>query len=109
MLNWTGGGTTANDFLVITGLSATPEVSDATTYDGAIFICTAAAAPGTFTVKGDITGQLPATSGEISTGLLLINAASHGSNFTAPLVGGGNIDSGILLFSDGFFTLLSVN
>ena len=110
VLNWTGGGTTANDFLIIIGLAAAPSASDATIYDGAIFTCTAAAAPGTFTVKGDITGQLPATAGTANaTGILLINAASHGSTFTAPLVGGGNIDSGILLYTDGFYTLLPVN
>jgi len=110
VLNWTGGGATANDFLIITGLSAAPEASDPTIYDGAIFFCTAAAAPGTFTVKGDITGQLAATAGVTNAaGILLINAASQGSTFTAPLVGGGNIDAGILLYADGFFTLLTVN
>ena len=85
-LAWTGGG--ASDQVRITAWSTT---LDPTT---PVVVCTAGASAGTFTIPGNITGQLadPHQQG----GTLSIYTLGVPANFTASLKAGGSLDSGVI-------------
>jgi uncharacterized protein (TIGR03437 family) len=85
-LSWTGG--TADDQVRIIAWSTT---FDPTT---PVVVCTASASGGTFTVPGNITGQLadPHQQG----GVLSIYTLGTPAHFTAPLKAGGSLDSGVI-------------
>ncbi|MBI3278765.1 MAG: hypothetical protein HYZ57_02870 [Acidobacteria bacterium] len=97
-LNWTGGG----DGLVTAVGFAGSQVGGTQTnpiFDVAVFSCAAPASAGTLSVPSTVLQQLPAVSGDISTGaigtlsVLAVPDASRGQGvFTAPLTAGGNVD-----------------
>ena len=87
-LSWTGGN--ASDLVYITGGSFTTTGTGVNQiFDSWIFVCTTNAGAGAFTVPGSILTQLPAT----ATGSLTVLSGAN-ATFNAPLVAGGNIDSG---------------
>jgi uncharacterized protein (TIGR03437 family) len=111
VLNWTGGGTGASDFLVIIGGSASPDPADATVLDTAVFICTAPAAPLTFTVPAADTAPLPPTTGVASaTGFLFLTEVdlSAAGPFTAKLASGAPLDAATLAYSETLIMTLGV-
>lgn len=89
-LNWTGGGASDQVRIVINGL-----IFSGTT---AFVMCTAAAKDGTFTVPGSFTQQLSSNAGGA---VLNVYDFSTPAKFTAPLVKGGKLDSGIVTFAIG--------
>ncbi|HWB83746.1 MAG TPA: hypothetical protein VG675_06375 [Bryobacteraceae bacterium] len=95
-INWTGGGGD-QDYVIIGGESSAPSVADATKTVAVLFYCVARASDQHFTVPANVLGQLPATTGDITSGsigaLILLNGLS-GTQFTAPLTAGGNLDLG---------------
>ena len=105
-VNWTGGG---SDVVEILGASGTRVggTDQNPIFDFGVFICFANASAGSFTVSSSILSQLPATTGDISTGtsigLLGLELLGTGTNgrFTAPLTAGGNIDFGMFTFQNG--------
>ncbi len=108
-LNWTGGGST--DLVEVIGFSGfvVGNIGDSPVYDGSVFICTTTAGNGSFTVPAAVLQQLPVTPGDATVGLGGLGIVSTpklapGSGlFTAPLVAGGNIDTGVFLGAVGFF------
>ncbi len=84
-VKWTGGGAADQVRIVINGL-----VFSGTT---AFVVCTAAAQDGTFTVPASFTQQLASDAGGA---VLNIYDFSTPAKFTAPLVAGGKLDSGIV-------------
>jgi hypothetical protein len=88
-LGWSGGGSSDSDTvrLIAFGLQAsglTPVV-----------ICTAPANAGTFDIPGNLTGQL---AGDFGQGVLLAYNVAQPVHFSAPLVAGGSLDSGVISF-----------
>jgi hypothetical protein len=99
-LNWTGGN--PSDLVEIIGSSSTVTGTGTnTTSDTWTFICTTTAGAKTFTVPPSVLTQLPPvtasaiTNGSASGFLEVVSGVF--ANFTAPLVAGGNIDSGAFL------------
>jgi uncharacterized protein (TIGR03437 family) len=90
-LNWTGGN--ASDLVEIFGSSSTGTGANQTT-DTWSFICTTNAGARTFTVPSSVLTQLPASSA--NGGSLMVISGPFAS-FTAPLVAGGNIDTGTFI------------
>ena len=59
-------------------------------YDVGLFVCTAPASAGSFTVPGSVTSYLSPVASTSTTSIgLLIVAAQNASNFTAPILAGG--------------------
>ena len=107
-VTWTGGG---NHPVFITGISGQQAGGTALApiLDFVGFTCTANGSAGTFTVPSSILSQLPAT-GRLETALLGISMYtdfSAAAKFTAPLIAGGSIDSG--LFDATVLILKDVN
>ena len=96
-LAWSGGN--SSDLVQIIGYSGTSSGTGANvTVDAVQFVCTTTAGRGGFTVPSDVLLQLPAISaGQISggsgTGYLAVMSSVTPATFTAPLVGGGNIEN----------------
>jgi len=102
-LNWTGGN--VSDLVEIVGSSSTTTGTGANaSTDSWTFICTTNAGAGTFTVPSSILTQLPKVSASSITagGFLEFASVVNPSTFTAPLTGGGSIDSGTFLSLVGF-------
>ncbi len=105
-LTWSGGG---SDVVEIFGASGTRVggTDQNPIFDFGVFICFANASAGSFTVSSSILSQLPASTGDItsgnSIGLLGLQLVGTGTNgrFTAPLKAGGNIDFGVFTFTNG--------
>jgi uncharacterized protein (TIGR03437 family) len=110
-VSWSGGG---NDIVTITGVSGTTVAGSSQTnptYDASIFICSASASAGTFTVSSSVMSQLtPTPAGGLFSGAgigaVSVSATTNvivGSNgtFTAPLTSGGNIDTGLFISTVG--------
>jgi hypothetical protein len=97
-ITWTGGG--SND-LYIVGASGNQAGGTQTNpvYDMTTFVCLTKANLLNFSVPSAVLSQLPATSGN-GVGLLALQLNGK-ATFTAPLTAGGNIDSGVFLFSTG--------
>ena len=91
-LNWTGGN--SSDLLEISGSSFVSSTGSTTS---TTFVCITTAGQGTFTVPSSILTQLPAT----TTGGSLVVASGAFTSFQAPLVAGGNIDTGIFTSFSG--------
>jgi uncharacterized protein (TIGR03437 family) len=106
-LAWTGGN--ASDPVQIIG-SATRVTGSGTneTFDMWVFTCTTTAGARTFTVPASILTQLPAVSASdmaSGTGFGSLGVYSGViANFTAPLVAGGNIDTGAFVSLVGIGT-----
>jgi hypothetical protein len=83
--NWTGSGLDQVTILV------TSSAVTATNTHIATITCTVPAGPGTFSVPVASLGYLPPG----NTGAISIQAVSGTGVFTAPLVGGGQIDIGV--------------
>lgn len=91
-VRWSGGGTEADATVNIVGLSGTQVGGDSQNpiYESSLFVCTAPASVGNFTVPGSVTGYLSPVAAGSTTGLgLLTVAASNTTKFTAPIVAGG--------------------
>jgi uncharacterized protein (TIGR03437 family) len=88
-VKWSGGGNTPQDFVSISGFGAAPTGSGS---EVVWFQCRAQATDRSFTVPADVTSQIP--SGVLVTGLVMVASvpASGRFSFTAPMVGGGNLD-----------------
>jgi uncharacterized protein (TIGR03437 family) len=108
-LAWSGGN--ATDLVVITGYAGTTSGTGASaTVDATQFVCTTTAGRGGFTVSPDVLNQLPAiTAAQIAsgagTGYLVVSTSvtptTGNGLFTAPLVAGGSIDTGVFIGSVG--------
>jgi hypothetical protein len=101
-ITWTGGA--AGQVVVITGFAGTSTSSGgATTNTATIFACLADAGPGSFSVPSPVLSQLPAASGDLTTGSVGFLSVQSGvsSKFTAPLTAGGNIDYAVFSSANG--------
>lgn len=108
-VNWTGGS--ADDLVTISGSAGTLVPGSDGIYDGALFVCTARASAGTFTVPTSILQQMPAAEGLSLTGLtpnlnsiavLTVNVSSgNPPRISAPLTAGGNVEFGTFTYSFG--------
>jgi uncharacterized protein (TIGR03437 family) len=85
-LTWTGGN--SNGYVLVEGLGE--GTVKAGSVIGAIFVCIAPAAPGTFTVPPSVLLSLP-TSATTSLGILLLGAEGTVQTFTAPGLDAGYI------------------
>jgi uncharacterized protein (TIGR03437 family) len=102
-LNWTGGGTGAQDYVVITGFSAVPETANPNLYDVAVFYCTSSASSGDFTIPAADTQPLSVTtSSPNASGFLFLTTVSPSSStpFNARLRSGGSVDSSTIIYND---------
>jgi hypothetical protein len=95
---WTGGGT---GLVTITGTGVIVATSEAT-----VFICTARASAGTFTVPVSVLQQMPVIANdETSVGTLAVMAISDVANgqglFSAPLIGGGTTALAFFTYTTG--------
>jgi hypothetical protein len=110
-VTWTGGG--SGEVVSISGTSGTT-VSGSNpnnpVYDAGVFICTANASAGTFTVPTAVLSQLPATppgglTSGTGVGAMVVSSTTNvtptNGTFTAPLTAGGNIDSGFFISTVG--------
>ena len=110
-LAWMGGNST--DIVAILGMSGAITNTDPNNpiYDADVFICTTTAGKNGFTVPTSVLQQLPVTPANTGAGLLMVLSATQPSAgngiFTAPLVKGGNIDSGIFQGTVGFMSMAS--
>jgi hypothetical protein len=108
-VTWTGGAPA--DIVNITGYSGVTVggTPSAPIYDSAVFVCTTTADKGRFDVPSSVLQQLPVTPADSANGtgaLVVISSSQPVANnglFTAPLVAGGNIDTGVFLSSSGLF------
>jgi uncharacterized protein (TIGR03437 family) len=91
-LNWNGGN--ASDLVEIIGSSSTSLGANAATTE---FVCTTTAGQKSFTVPASILNQLPASSNGSLEVFSFVNPTSGNGLFSAPLVGGGTIDTGFFL------------
>lgn len=106
-ITWSGG----SGQVFITGISGTTAggTQQDPIYDAAVFVCTANASAGNFTVPSSILSQLPAvtfdptssTSNGVGLLGLQLNGPAGGGSFMAPLVGGGNVDMANFTYSLG--------
>lgn len=101
-LTWTGGN--SSDLVEIIGSSSTINGTGTnSTTATTSFVCTTTAGKGGFTVPASILTQLQAVSAVSTTGSGFLAVASAGNPtngnglFSAPLTGGGNIDSGAFI------------
>ena len=104
-ITWSGGGA---GLVSISGVAAAVVGGTQTNpvLDAAVFVCTAQASAGNFTVPSTVLQQLPAVSADVtsgSIGLLSIGAipGANAGTFTAPLTAGGNVDSAAFIYSIG--------
>jgi hypothetical protein len=106
-VTWTGGG---DGLVTVSGFAGSQAGGTQTNpiYEAAVFSCIAQAAAGSLTVPSSVLQQLPQVSGDLSTGAIgnltvfaISNPASGQGVFTAPLVGGGNIDYGYFSYAVG--------
>jgi hypothetical protein len=101
---WSGGG---SGLVGITGIAAAQIGGTQTNpvLDAAVFVCTAQASAGNFTVPPAVLQQLPAVSADPTTGSLglLSVSAMPGTNttFNAPLTAGGNIENAVFMYAIG--------
>jgi len=87
-VNWSGAGT--NTFVVVSGIS----LSHQAPYAGAVFLCTAPAAAGTFTVPPHVLLSLPAGgNGQTPANSLHVSQVLEGLTFSAPGLDAGTITS----------------
>ena len=92
-IQWTGGGTEAGATVNMVGMSGSQVggTDQDPIYDIGMFVCTAAASAGSFTVPGSVTNYLsPVTAGSTTAIGLLSVSAFNTKAFTAPVVAGGN-------------------
>ena len=89
-IGWSGGANSDSDTvrLIVFGLQA----SGATP----VVICTAPANAGTFTIPANFTNQI---AGDFRQGALLAYNVTQPVHFSAPLVAGGSLDSGLISFA----------
>jgi hypothetical protein len=106
-VTWTGGGDGLVTISGFAGAQAGGTLTDPI-YDVAAFTCSAPASAGSFTIPSSVLQQLPQVSGDLTTGAIgnlsvfAIPDPSKGQGvFTAPLVGGGNIDFGFFSYAVG--------
>jgi hypothetical protein len=74
--------------------------------DAAVFVCTAQASAGNFTVPSAVLQQLPAVSADPTTGSLgllsvVATPSTNTGTFNAPLTAGGNIENAVFLYLIG--------
>lgn len=103
-VNWTGGG--SDNLVEIVGISGQSVGGTATNpiFDAGIFICLAPASALKFTVPSSVLMQLPATTGDLtsgSVGLLGVQLVVPGVKFNAPLTAGGTVDYATFNFTNG--------
>jgi uncharacterized protein (TIGR03437 family) len=112
---WTGGG---EGLVTVTGFAGNQKGGTQTNpiYDVAVFTCVAQASAGTLTVPSSVLQQLPAVSGDITSGaigtlaLLAVADPNKGQGFfTAPLTAGGNIDLGYFSYAIGSAKIVGFN
>jgi uncharacterized protein (TIGR03437 family) len=106
-VTWTGGG---DGLVTVTGFAGSQAGGTQTDpiYDVAAFSCIAQASAGNLTVPSSVLQQLPQVSGDLASGAIgnltvfaIPNPAAGQGVFTAPLVGGGNIDFGYFSYAVG--------
>jgi hypothetical protein len=111
-IHWTGGGT---GLVQITGTGLTASTTSAT---GALFICTAQASAGVFTVPASVLQQLPVitnqgANGDGTVGTLAVMAITDTGKgqglFSAPLKAGGTTDQTFLTYSIGTTKMTGFN
>ena len=111
-IHWTGGGT---GLVQITGTGLTASTTAAT---GALFICTAQASAGVFTVPVSVLQQLPVITnqgadGDGTVGTLAVMAITDTGKgqglFSAPLKAGGTTDQTFLTYSIGTTKMTGFN
>jgi uncharacterized protein (TIGR03437 family) len=88
-LGWSGGGSSDSDTVRLIAFRL--QASGLTP----VVICTAPANAGTFDIPGNLTGQL---AGDFGQGVLLAYNVAQPVHFSAPLVAGGSLDSGVISF-----------
>jgi hypothetical protein len=107
-IGWSGGNPTDTVALIGTSGSIIGGTTDDPIYDSGVFICTTTADKKTLTAPASILGQMPATPATNGSGALIVQSATQVNStngmFTAPLVKGGNIDSGTFQASTGFLS-----
>jgi len=111
---WTGGGGTDIVSLTVFGGTSTT-VNNVTTTDATIVTCLAAASAGTFTIATSYLSQLPAVSGDLTSGalgaasVLSVTVPPNGTISPTPaLTAGGNVDYFLFSGSSGGFKNLSI-
>jgi uncharacterized protein (TIGR03437 family) len=106
-ITWSGGG---DGLVTITGFSGSQAGGSQTNpiFDVTLFSCVAQAAAGSFTVPSSVLQQLPAASGDITSGgigflavLAVADASKNQGVFTAPLTAGGNVDFAAFSYATG--------
>lgn len=106
-ITWSGGG---DGLVMVTGFAGAQVGGSQTDpiFDVTVFACTAPASTGSFTVPSSVMQQLPAVSGDVTSGgigflgVLAVADASKGQGvFTAPLTAGGTIDFASFSYSVG--------
>jgi hypothetical protein len=111
-IHWTGGGT---GLVQITGTGLTASTTSAT---GSLFICTAQASAGVFTVPASVLQQLPVITnqgadGDGTVGTLAVMAITDTGKgqglFAAPLKAGGTTDLTFLTYSIGTTKMTGFN
>lgn len=107
-IGWSGGNPTDTVALIGTSGAIVSGTGADTIYDSGVFICTTTADKKTLTAPASILGQMPATPATNGSGALIVQSATQVNStngmFTAPLVKGGNIDSGTFQASTGFLS-----
>jgi uncharacterized protein (TIGR03437 family) len=106
-ITWTGGGSGVVAIIGLSGVQAGGTQQNPL-YDSAVFVCTAPASAGSFSVPASVLQQLPAAPsaasiGGSNLGLLTVTATSdfNQGRFNAPLTAGGNIDVAYMSYSIG--------
>lgn len=101
-MTWTGGGTSAQPNVNITGNATVVNSKDGSHNRGKSFVCMAPASAGRFVIPADITKQLPVPSadGDVALGSLGITTGG-GSPFNASLTNGQPLDGGFFGFGEG--------
>jgi hypothetical protein len=86
-VNWSGGGSSDSDTvrIVAWGLRISGAIP--------VVICTAPTKAGSFTIPGNLTGQI---AGDVGSGALVAYSASQPIPFSAPLAAGGSLDSAVI-------------
>ena len=114
-ITWSGGG---DGLVTISGFAGSQVGGTQTNpiYDVAGFTCIAQASAGNFSVPSGVLQQLPAVSGDVTSGaigtvgVLAIPDAARGQGvFTAPLAAGGNVDFSYFSYAVGSSKVVGFN
>jgi hypothetical protein len=87
-VKWSGGGNTDQDLITLTAINAPAGQGDLKAY-----VCSLRATARSYTIPSDIISQYPANS--LVNFMVFSSPLSSQTRFTAPLVAGGSLDSGM--------------